>query len=120
MQDFQKKLNFQISHIGINDTSNDEAMKTILLFEKMFGFSVTDGKDSVFISDRVEMMKGHSRGTHGHIAIGTSDIGCALNYLQQQEYEFDMDSKKYDGDGKLTVVYFKEEYSGFAVHLLQV
>lgn len=120
MQDFQKNLNFQISHIGINNVPNGEAMESALIFKRMFGFSVTDGKDSVFVSDKVEMMKEPGRGTHGHIAVGTSDIDCALNCLQQQGYEFDMDSKKYDEDGKLKVVYFKEEYSGFAVHLLQI
>ena len=120
MQKFPKDLNFQIKHIGINCVSNSEAMKTALLFQKIFDFPVTNGKDSVFVCDNVEMMKGSGKGTHGHIAVGTNNIGGALEYLQTQGHEFDMESLKYNDDGKLIVVYFKDEFSGFAVHLLQV
>ncbi len=33
--------------------------------------------------------------------------------------EADLDSAKYDADGRMTVVYLKDEFSGFAVHLVE-
>mgnify|MGYP007025215253 CR=1 FL=1 len=33
--------------------------------------------------------------------------------------EVDMDTAKYDASGRMIVVYLKDEFSGFAVHLVE-
>ncbi len=73
---------------------------------------------SVFAGSAVEAMKSPYLGAKGHIAVGTNSVDRAVNYLESQGVEFNMDSAKYK-DGKLTAIYLKEEVAGFAVHLVQ-
>ena len=39
--------------------------------------------------------------------------------FQQKGVKFDMDSAKYDADGRMTVIYLADEFSGFAIHLVE-
>ncbi len=57
-------------------------------------------------------------GTNGHIAIRTNNIDRALYYLAKRGYEPDEMTAKYK-NGKLSAVYLKSEFGGFAMHLLQ-
>ena len=66
----------------------------------------------------VEAMKTPYLGKNGHIAVGTTDVAKAVEYLESQGVEFDMETAKYKND-KMIAVYIKEEIGGFAVHLVQ-
>jgi 2-dehydro-3-deoxyphosphogluconate aldolase/(4S)-4-hydroxy-2-oxoglutarate aldolase len=112
-------LNFKIMHIGINCEDHNSALNTAEFLEKVFNISKSIGKDSIFSSSFIEIMKGSGRGTHGHIAIGTNDLLKAKQYLEFMGLEFDEDSKKYDETGAIIVIYLKQEIAGFAMHLLQ-
>lgn len=112
-------LEFQVAHIGINCPDEADALTQAAYFQRLFGISAQDGKDSVFAGPLLELMKAGGRGTHGHIAVSTRDIGKARAYLEEQGCRFDESSAKYDGDGNLIVLYLTEETAGFAVHLLQ-
>lgn len=57
-------------------------------------------------------------GKNGHIAIKTNAIGCAISDLEKRGFQIDMDTAKYKGD-KMIAVYLKQEFGGFAIHLLQ-
>ena len=57
-------------------------------------------------------------GSHGHIAIGVSDVERAVYYLRKQGVEFDLENAKYKG-GRMSSVYLKEEIAGFAFHLVE-
>ncbi len=65
------------------------------------------------------MMKASGLGKNGHIAIRTNSVVRAMDYLEAKGYEFDMGTMKYDESGKPVTVYFKNEFGGFAIHLLQ-
>ena len=88
-------------------------------FENLFGFTKKVGNSSVFAGSAVEVMKTPYLGTHGHIAIGTNYIQRAIYHMELQGVEFDMDTAKYDKNGKMVAVYVKGEFGGFAVHLVQ-
>lgn len=114
-----EKLNFEVVHIGLNTPDNEEALATANAFATLFGWQVKEGKDSIYAGPWLEMMKGRGRGTHGHIAVAVDDIQAAKAYLEKKGYAFATDSVKVDADGKMIVIYLKDEIAGFAVHLLQ-
>lgn len=111
-------LGFELKHIGINCENEEEADKTASRFASVFGFDKKNGNSSVFAGTAVEAMKSPYLGAKGHIAIETNNVLRAVNYLESQGVEFNMESAKYK-NGVMTAVYMKEEIAGFAVHLVQ-
>ena len=63
-------------------------------------------------------MKTPFKGTHGHIAVRTNDVERAVEYLKTKGYDVDLETARYKDD-KMTFVYLKGEFGGFAIHLLQ-
>ena len=114
-----KMLDFTVAHVGINCENEDEAKATTEKFEKMFGWAQKVGNSSVFAGSFIECMKTPFRGAKGHIAVATNSVRRAVYQLKAMGVEADMDSAKYDADGRMTVVYLKDEFSGFAVHLVE-
>jgi 2-dehydro-3-deoxyphosphogluconate aldolase/(4S)-4-hydroxy-2-oxoglutarate aldolase len=111
-------LGFSLAHVGINESSEDAAVKTAQCFSDLFYFPVKVGGSSVFSGTFVEVMKSKGPGSHGHIAIGTSSIERAVAYLARKGIETDPASAK-EKSGKLVAIYLKDEVAGFAVHLVQ-
>lgn len=114
----KEMLGFKVIHIGINSENEAEAEKTAKMFETMFGFNAKVGNSSIFASDEIEIMKSVGYGTKGHIAVKTNYMNRAVRYLSSLGVEFDENSKKYDNNGNLTLIYLKEEFGGFAVHIV--
>ena len=112
--DFVKALVAEGAYLA----NEEEAEKTAGTFASLFGFEKKSGNSSVFAGSAVEAMKSPYLGAKGHIAVGTNSVDRAVNYLESQGVEFNMDSAKYK-DGKLTAIYLKKEVAGFAVHLVQ-
>lgn len=111
-------MGFELVHVGINAENEGEAKKAALMFETLFGFTVKEGNSSVFAGKYVEVMKQPYLGTHGHIAIGTTNVGRARAYLERQGFEFLPETAKSDSKGTVAV-YLKGEIAGFAVHLVR-
>ena len=65
------------------------------------------------------MMKTPFRGDKGHIAIATNSVKRAVYQLKMRGFEADETSFKYDASGELTVAYLKDQFGGFAVHLVK-
>lgn len=114
-----KMLGFEVRHIGINSKDEEEADKTAGAFEAMFGMDKKAGNSSIFAGTGIEVMKTPFRGTHGHIAIATNDAERAKYHLEKRGVLFDEASENRDAKGKLKSIYLKDEFGGFAVHLLQ-
>lgn len=114
-----KDLNFQIKHVGVNSEDEKSAILFADFFKKYFNMSGSIGKDSIFIESTIEIMKNPGFGEHGHIAIGTDDIHKAKSHLESLGVEFMEDSKKYNKNGEMILIYLKQEINGFAIHLLQ-
>lgn len=112
-------LGFELVHIGINAAGNGEAHEFAKPFESLFGMALNDGEKSIFMDETIEIMKANGRGTHGHIAIQTNDIRRAIHYLSGKGVSFIEESKMYDANGKLTLIYLEGEVGGFAIHLKQ-
>ena len=116
----KKMLGLEFIHMGINNSSADEAMKGAKLFEMMFGMPIKETSKSVFAGDAFEFMNGKGPGKCGHIAIRTNFVDRAMAYFKRMGFEFDDASVTYDDKtGKPKFVYFKDEICGFAIHLIQ-
>lgn len=112
-------LGFELAHVGINCENEQEADQAASAFGSLFGMEKKVGNSSVFAGTVLEAMKTPYLGKNGHIAIRTNSVDRAVNYLESQGVEFNMDTAKYNKNGNMTVVYLKNEIGGFAVHLVQ-
>jgi 2-dehydro-3-deoxyphosphogluconate aldolase/(4S)-4-hydroxy-2-oxoglutarate aldolase len=113
-----KMLGFQMVHVGLNCANPEEAESVADKFDAAFGFTKKVGNSSVFASTYVECMKAPFKGDNGHIAIATNSVKRAVYQLKMRGFEADESSFKYDKSGVLTVAYLKDQFGGFAVHLV--
>lgn len=114
-----KMLGFKMVHVGINCADPAEAESVADMFDSAFGFTKKVGNSSVFASTFVECMKSPFKGRMGHIAVSTNSVKRAVYQLKMRGFTPDETSYKYDKSGNLTVAYLKEDFGGFAVHLVQ-
>ena len=114
-----KMLGFELVHVGINCKNPDEAEYVADKFEAAFGLEKKVGNSSVFASTYVEMMKTPFRGDMGHIAFAANSVKRAVYQLAKRGFEADESSFKYDKNGELNVAYLKDQFGGFAVHLVK-
>lgn len=112
-----KMLGFSLAHIGINCDNESESRTVSAAFADMFGWEQKVGNSSVFAGAEVECMKSPFKGSKGHIAVSTNSVKRAVYQLRHKGIEVDLSTAKYDANGRMTVVYLKDEVSGFAVHL---
>jgi 2-dehydro-3-deoxyphosphogluconate aldolase/(4S)-4-hydroxy-2-oxoglutarate aldolase len=111
-------LGFEIAHIGINLENAEESLSVSQLFSKAFNFPIKEGNSSNFAGPNIEVMKSKYLGSMGHLAIKTNNIKRGIHYLAQRGFEVDMETAKYKSS-QMIAVYLKNEFGGFAVHLLQ-
>lgn len=113
-------LNFQLAHVGINHSGEEEALGTAVQLEKTFHMGYAVGNSSMFSGlKEFELMKKGGRGAHGHIAIGVTDIDRGIRFLQNRGVAVNMDTLVVK-DGKKIAVYLTEEIAGFAYHLMRL
>lgn len=116
------KSDFTIAHLGVNCTDSDDARACSEEFAFLFGLLPNPEKesgDATFTGTQIEWLKNGQRGKNGHIAIATSNLPLAREYLEEKGLEFDEESVKYLPDGRVLVIYAKREIGGFAIHLMQ-
>lgn len=115
----EESFGFEVMHVGFNQENAAEAKRSAELLRTLFGFHAKETPVSFFSTDRIEIMKKHGAGTLGHVAIGAGDAAAAKKYLEGRGFEFDDSTAAYLPDGRLKLVYLKQEIAGFAFHLLQ-
>lgn len=111
-------LGFEVTHVGINMPNAEASMDVCVALDNAFGFGVKEGASSNFASSWIEIMKTPFLGTNGHIAISTNSIPRSITELTKKGFAIDESTVKFKG-GKLVAVYMKQEFGGFAVHLLE-
>ena len=111
-------LGFEVAHIGINCPDADASAAVCDTLNSAFGFETKLGNSSNFSTPAIEVMKSNYLGEKGHIAVRTNRIDIAIAELEKAGYAVDPETAKYKGD-RMIAVYLKQEFGGFAVHLLQ-
>lgn len=102
----------------MNTADADESLAVCQALDAAFGFGVKEGNSSNFAGSGVEVMKSPYLGKNGHIAVKTNSIPRAAAELAKNSFTLDEATAKYKGE-KMVAVYLKQEFGGFAVHLLQ-
>ena len=113
-------LGFTLLHLGINSADEAEGKATAALLAELFGFPCRETPAAIFVNEQFEVIKRPGRGRLGHIAIGTTDLSAAMEYLGKKGVTFDLSSAIPDGKGGTRLIYFADEIAGFAVHLSQI
>ena len=111
-------LGFEVAHVGVNCEDADAASAVCEKLNEAFDLPVKDGNSSMFASSGIEVMKTMFKGKNGHIAIRTNSVELAVAGLAKKGFAYDESSAKYK-NGRMTAAYLKDEFGGFAVHLLQ-
>ena len=111
-------LGFEIAHVGVNAGDAEESLAVCRALDAAFGFGVKEGNSSNFAGSGVEVMKSPYLGKNGHIAVKTNSIPRAAAELAKNGFTLDESTATYKGE-KMVAVYLKQEFGGFAVHLLQ-
>lgn len=122
MDDRLEQLHFSLAHFGVNCRDAAQAKACAALFSTLFGLPENPAKesaDATFTTTQIEWMKAPGRGEHGHIGIATSDLPAARRFLEERGIAFDDASAKFFPDGRMLVIYAREDIGGFALHLMQ-
>lgn len=114
----QTMLGLELRHVGVNSGSPEQAMKDAKLLASLLGWEVKEGNSSTFCGAGFECMKKQGRGRNGHIAIATNSLKRAKWHLENRGFTFDEDSLV-TKNGKDVAIYLKDEFCGFAIHLVQ-
>ncbi len=110
-------IGFELAHIGVNTENKDASLAVCKSFADAFGFETKEGNSSNFAGGSIEVMNSLYLGDNGHIAVRVNNIQRAAAELAKKGFELDESTAKYKGD-KMTAVYLKDSFGGFAVHLL--
>lgn len=111
-------LGFEVAHIGVNCPDAESSLSLCGSFCEAFGFETKLGNSSNFSTSAIEIMKSNYLGEKGHIAIRTNRMEAAICELAAKGFQIDPNTAKYKGD-RMIAVYLRQEFGGFAVHLLQ-
>ncbi|MDO4198717.1 MAG: bifunctional 4-hydroxy-2-oxoglutarate aldolase/2-dehydro-3-deoxy-phosphogluconate aldolase [Erysipelotrichaceae bacterium] len=110
-------LDIKLKHVAIN--AGNEGKAAAEMFAKIFNVGTRETSKGYFAGDIIEIIdEAHAVGTHGHIGVGVSSVQRAMAYYKSQGFEFDESTATYDDRGYVKFIYFKEEYFGFKVHLV--
>lgn len=115
----KQMLGFELAHVGINATGEEEATGVAQGFANLIDQPIKNGNSSLFVGSSIEVMKTPYLGEKGHIAYRTNYLSRAIKYLESKGIAFDTSTAKYDEKGDMIAIYIKGEIGGFAVHLLQ-
>lgn len=113
------KNNFELAHVGINNSDAQAAEELAQLLCMMFNLEPRHGQKSEFAGTIVECVRSQYLGTHGHIGMKTDDLGSAVEELKEKGFSFNMDTVAYLDDGRLQNIYLDGEFGGFAIHVMQ-
>lgn len=115
----QVMLGFEVKHIGINNADEETAVNEGKKLAALLGWKVQkESEKGLFVGESFEMLKSPIRGTHGHIAVATSNVERARWHMEQRGFTFDDSTATFTADGRMKFIYLNEEFGGFAIHLL--
>lgn len=114
-----KLLGLELRHIGINCETPEAALKNAQLFASLLNMPVKEGNSSDMCGTAFEFTKKPGRGTLGHLAIACNSLPRAKWHLEQRGFAFEDESTASVKNGKMVAIYLKDEFAGFAIHLLQ-
>ena len=101
--------------MSYNQPVGDNSLLTVNLGGDIYK---DDSKSQNFVGTGFEVNNFKGLGKYGHVAIDTNRIESAEYYLKKDNIEMNEESRVMV-DGKTKVVYLKDEFAGYAIHLRQ-
>lgn len=114
-----RQLSYRFAHVGINPVPGQGMEDGAAFFSGAFGFPSFDVGTSVIVAGPMELLKAPGPGRNGHLGIETEDVEEAIRDLAEKGFSIEESTLTYRSDGLIQSVYLKEEFCGFAVHLLR-
>lgn len=112
-------LNFHIAHVGLNAETKEQSCAMADKLGAVFKLKSSVNEKSVMSGRLFEVMHHPFYYEKGHIAVGTADATRAYYYLKRCGVEFIEDTVSRDANGRVIAAYLKQDFGGFALHLLQ-
>ncbi len=113
-------VTYELAHVGVNAGDEKSALALAETLASMFDLQTKDAAKSVFAGGMFECMKLPSRGTKGHIGLFASDLNAALADLESKGVRLSYDDTLMrNPDGSIKNVYLRDEFGGFAIHIMQ-
>ncbi len=109
----------KLDHIGLNAANKGEALVLAQTFCQLLGCCIDEKPASVYAGPSIEVMAGGGRGNKGHLGFATEDLQGTIGEFKARGISFDESSGKYTSEGKLRLIYLKDELAGFAIHLME-
>jgi len=110
-------VGFSLSHFGINSKNEGDAVKAAKFMQKLFGLQINELPHALYSGSHIEIIKAGMRGTKGHIGFKVRNIDRAMAFLTREGIALDTESAIYDKEGRIQLVYLKDELLGFAIHI---
>lgn len=110
-------FDIHVAHVGINTADAQDALHTAQQLAALFAQPIKEAPGAYFVGDIAEVVKGTYLGTKGHIALNTPAPEVLAAYLTRRGIHFAPHTRALREDGRLQVVYLKDEIGGFALHL---
>ena len=79
-------LGFELAHVGINNGSQEDAVKEAQRLAALFRLPIRVGHSSTFVAHSVEFMHMQYFGEKGHIGF-TNSVARALAYYHSQRHQ---------------------------------
>lgn len=112
-------LDYQLIHIGINNSSKEEAMKTATLFSNLFYFPIYEKPKSTFAGKGFEILHCENNAIKGHVGIYTPYPQRAIYQLAKQNITVREDSVTRNKKTKqINFAYLDLTIAGFDIHLI--
>lgn len=118
-QSVEQMLGFTLAHVGISADGSEQADAVVGAFPGLLGFAKKETPVSFPTGSTAEVMMDPAPGSKGDIGISTSSVERAAYHLRAKGCRFNEQSARYDGNGKMHLIYFADQIGGFAVHLVQ-
>lgn len=112
-------LDYQLIHVGINETSKEDALRVANIFCDLFDFKLYNKPRSYFGGRGFEIMHKKGYGKNGHIGIYTAFPEKAIYQLKKKGIKvLEETVTRNKKTNRINLAYLDLEISGFAIHLI--